>query len=673
MMADGEPTADVSAKLRSASGLLAADPARAEALAREVLGIVPDSADGLIVLGTALRLQGGLEEARAIFEPLAGAQPRSWIVQFELARVRFGLGESRAAAAPLGAAVALKDDLAAAWRLLGDIALASGDPAAARRAYDRLLAAANREPRLKAAAGALAEGRPLEAERLARSVIAEAPNSAAAKHVLAEAAVRRGRLAEAESLLASCLAAAPDLNLVRHAYAGVLAAAGKIRPALVELDRLLALDPGDHRARMAKLAALTTLGDHEAAALVTAQIVQDFPDQPQAWLMRGAGLRALGRVDEAVQAWRRALAIAPSGGEAWWSLASLETHRFDAAERAAMATALASADANSRDASRLHYAVGRADEEAGRSGDAFDHYVRGGAIERRLSAYDPAGMSEFVRRSQELFTDDFFSRRSGWGEATPGPIFIVGLPRSGSTLVDQILVSHPDVEGLGELSEIQAVADWTAIRNPAARAAGYPDCLESLERGEFARLGREYLGWAAARRRRGTAWFTDKAPGNLLHIGLISLILPNARIIDLRRHPLACCVGAFRQHFAGGWDFSYDLGDLGRYYVDYIDLMAHFDAVLPGRIQRVFYERLIEDTEGEVRRLLDGLGLAFDPACLRFFDNPRAVATPSAEQVRRPIFREGVESWRRFEPWLEPLKAALGPALAAYPDIPDAI
>ena len=449
---------DVSAKLRSASGSLAADPARAEALAREVLRIVPDNADGLVVLGTALRLQGRLEEGRAVFEPLASAQPRSWIVQFELARVLFGLGESRAAVGRLAAAVALKDDLAAAWQLSGDIALAAGDPAAAQRAYDHLLAAANREPRLKAAAGALAEGRPSEAERLARSVIAAAPNSTAAKHLLAEAAARRGRLAEAENLLAACLAAAPDLNLVRHAYAGVLAAIGKIRPALVELDRLLALDPADHRARMAKLAALTALGDHEAAALVTAQIVQDFPDQPQAWLTRGAGLRALGRVDEAVLAGRRALALAPGDGEAWWSLASLETHRFDTADRAAMQAALANANGTARDASRLHYALGRADEEVGRFGEAFDHYVRGGAIERRLSAYDPARMSEFLRRSQNLFTGEFFARRTGWGEAAPGPIFIVGLPRSGSTLVDQILVSHSERRG-----------SWGAVGDPGRR------------------------------------------------------------------------------------------------------------------------------------------------------------------------------------------------------------
>ncbi len=670
MAADAAPTADALAKLRSATGLLAREPARAAAMARAVLAIAPENPDGLIVLGTALRLQGALKEARAVLQPLAGSHSGSWIVQFELARVLFALGESRAAVGPLSTAVALNGDLAAAWRLLADIALISGDPATARRAYDRLLATANREPRLKAAAKALADDLPAEAERLAKSVLAEAPASAAAKHLLAETAVRGGRLAEARDLLTSCLAAAPDLDLVRHAFAGVLAASGQFDTALIELDRLLAKDPTDRRASVAKLAALTALGDHETAAQITGQLVEVFPDQPQAWLIHGAGLRALGRTDEAVLAWRRALALAPEDGEAWWSLASLTTYRFDDLERAAMAAALAAADPGSREASRLRYALARADEQADHLAEAFEHYVHGGAIERRLNGYDPARMADFVWRSRTLFTTDFFAERRGWGEKAPDPIFIVGLPRAGSTLVEQILTSHPKVEGLGEVSEIQAIADWTAIRDPAARAAGYPDAIARLPAAEFARLGRGYLGWTGARRRGGAARFTDKAPGNFLHVGLINLILPNARIIDVRRHPLGCCVGAFRQHFAGGWDFSYDLGDLGRYYVDYVELMAHYDVALPGRVCRVFYEGLIEDTEGEVRRLLDWLELEFDPACLRFFANPRAVTTPSAEQVRRPIFTEAKESWRSFEPWLGPLKAVLGPVLEAYPDAP---
>ena len=330
--------------------------------------------------------------------------------------------------------------------------------------------------------------------------------------MLAEAAARRGRLGEARDLLASCLAAAPDLDLVRHAYAGVLAASGQFDTALIELDRLLAKDPTDRRASVAKLAALTAVGDHETAAQITGRLVDVFPDQPQAWLVHGAGLRALGRTEEAVLAWRRALALAPQSGEAWWSLASLTTYRFGDAGRTALGAALAAADPGSREASRVHYASGRAEEQGGRLAEAFDHYVLGGAIERRLNGYDPARMTDFVRRSEILFTDDFLYERRGWGEEASDPIFIVGLPRAGSTLVEQILTSHPQVEGLGELSEIQAIADWTAIRDPTARAAGYPDAIAHLPAAEFARLGRGYLGWTAARRRLdGAARFTDKA------------------------------------------------------------------------------------------------------------------------------------------------------------------
>jgi hypothetical protein len=309
--------------------------------------------------------------------------------------------------------------------------------------------------------------------------------------------------------------------------------------------------------------------------------------------------------------------------------------------------------------------LGKVEEDDGRFAEAFDHYARGNAIQHGLRAYDPDRVTGFVRRSKALFTSDFFTRRTGWGDDAPDPIFIVGLPRSGSTLVDQILASHPAVEGTRELRDIQVIADWIALQPTA-----YPEHLAAIPENLAARLGRDYLDWAAPLRKLGRPRFTDKAPWNFLHIGLIQLILPNARIVDVRRHPLACCFSAFKQHFAQGWDFAYDLTDLGRYYADYVDLMAHFDAVLPGRVHRVIYEALVADAETETRRLLDHLGLPFDPACLRFFENPRAVATPSSEQVRRPIFTDALDHWRGFEPWLEPLKAALGPVLDAYPSAP---
>ncbi|HEX4198005.1 MAG TPA: sulfotransferase [Caulobacteraceae bacterium] len=657
--------ADAQAMLKEALGLMAADPARAEGLARQALAAAPDSPDAQVVVGTALRLQGRLEPARSILQPLATAHPGSWIAQFELARTLFALGLTQAAGGPLAKALALNPGLAAGWRLAGDIALFSGRVAAAQTAYDHFVWARIADPRLQGPAEALAEGRVDAAERQLRAVLATDPHALAAGHLLAEVLARRGRLADAEGLLAQCLERAPDFDLARASYAAMLMRAGKTAQALAQLERLLARDPNDSRGRIMRAAALTELGDYAAAAEAMAALLEIFPDQPHGWLLHGNGLRTLGRIDEAVAAYRTVLALDPDRTEAWWALANLKTYRFAPEARTAVAAKLADPALGAEDRSNLHFTLGKAEEDDGRFAEAFDHYVRGNAIQHGLRAYDPDRVTGFVRRSKALFTSDFFTRRTGWGDDAPDPIFIVGLPRSGSTLVDQILASHPAVEGTRELRDIQVIADWIALR-PSA----YPEHFAAIPESLAARLGRDYLDWAAPLRKLGRPRFTDKAPWNFLHIGLIQLILPNARIVDVRRHPLACCFSAFTQHFAQGWDFAYDLTDLGRYYADYVDLMAHFDAVLPGRVHRVIYEALVADAETETRRLLDHLRLPFDPACLRFFENPRAVATPSSEQVRRPIFTDALDHWRGFEPWLEPLKAALGPVLDAYPAAP---
>jgi len=646
--------------LREAIGLLQRDPARAEALARQRLAAWPDDADALTVLGAALRLRGELEAASTVMAPLAEAETAPWTALFEWAQLRVALGESRQAAAPLARVVALNPGLGAAWRLLGDLRLIPGDPRGAQQAYDRLLLALIPDPRLRQPATALAEGRPEEAADTLRAFLEREPSSLPAAHLLGEALARLGQLQPAEALLAHCVATAPNLLLARQSYALLLHRLGRPVEALAELDAVLARDPANTRARMAKAAALTEIGDYVAAAEVTAAVLEDFPDQPHGWLVRGAGLRTLGRADEAVAAWRRSLALDPDCAEAWWSLANLKDYPLDADDCAQMQARLAGEGVDDAARSLLHFALGKALEDAGRDADAFAHYADGNAIQHQSRRYDTDATTAQVLRTEATFTPEFLGHRAGWGAAAADPIFIVGLPRSGSTLVEQILASHPRVEGVGELMDIQQMADWAAGQGP----------LTELPREAIRQLGLDYLARTRPRRRLGRPRFIDKAPWNWLHVGLIHLMLPNARIVDVRRHPLGCCFSAFRQHFAGGFDFAYDLGDLGRYYADYVELMAHFDALAPGLVHRVIYEQLVADTETEVRRLLDSLGLPFDPACLRFFENRRPVATPSSEQVRRPIFGEAVDHWRRFEPWLDPLKAALGPVLDAYPDAP---
>ncbi|HEY5006350.1 MAG TPA: sulfotransferase [Caulobacteraceae bacterium] len=651
-------------RISQAVTLLASDPARAEALAREVLSTAPGDPDALVVLGTALRVRGEVEAARAVLEPLAVTQMGSWVVQFELARVLLALGQSRAATAPLSLAVALNPSLAAGWRILGDIGLFSGQVAAAQTAYDRALRALIADPALQGPADALAQGRPGAAERDLRAVLTRDPSALAAGHLLAEALARQGRLADAEGLLVQCVERAPDFDMARQSLASVLLRSGKPAHALVQLDGLRA---PDNRGRVMRAAALTELGDYALAAEVTEALLKDFPDQPHGWLLHGNGLRTLGRIDEAIAAYGKCIELDPAGSDAWWALANLKTYRFAPEMRAAMRLRLADPALSPQDRSNLHFTLGKGEEDDGRYAEAFGHYAQGNAIQHGLRAYDPVRTTTFVQRSKALFTPAFFAERKGWGAKAPDPIFIVGLPRSGSTLVDQILASHPAVEGTRELHDIQVIADWIA---QAGSGSAYPDPLGSLPKDLCAKLGGDYLDWAAPLRKLGRPRFTDKAPWNFLHIGLIQLILPNAKIVDVRRHPLACCLSAFKQHFAQGWDFSYGLADLGRYYADYVALMAHYDAVLPGRVHRVIYESLVADTETEVRHLLDYLGLEFDPGCLRFFDNPRAVATPSSEQVRTPIFTDALDHWRAFEPWLGPLKAALGPVLDAYPSAP---
>jgi hypothetical protein len=354
--------------------------------------------------------------------------------------------------------------------------------------------------------------------------------------------------------------------------------------------------------------------------------------------------------------------LAPGLGEGWWSLANLKTVRLEAADIVEMGRQLDGAGGSDEDRLHLNYALGKALEDAGEPEAAFARYAEGARIRRAQVGYDAAAVSAQVARAKAVFTPEFFAERAGQGCAAPDPIFIVGLPRSGSTLIEQILASHSAVEGTMELPEIAAIS-----RLVAERGGDYPEGLARLPAGELARLGEIFLERTRVQRKAGRPFFIDKMPNNWAHVGLIHAILPNARIIDARRHPMAAGFSAFKQHFARGQHFSYGLADLGRYWRDYAELMDHVDAVLPGRVHRVFYERLVEDTEGQVRRLLAYCGLPFQDACLRFYETERAVRTASSEQVRRPIYREGLDQWRRFEPWLGPLAEALGDAVDNYP------
>ena len=530
----------------------------------------------------------------------------------------------------------------------------------------RQMAAAVRDPDLLRAGRALAANDLPTAEGLLRPYLKRRPTDVAAIRMMAELAARIGRLVDAENLLRRALELAPSFTAARANLATVLYKQNKAGDAIAELERIEQEGRSNLGHASLKAAALGRIGGHEEALELYKQLLEARPNEPKLWMSFGHILKTVGEQAESIAAYRRALEIKPTLGEVWWSLANLKTIRFDNDDIAAMQAALTTPDLADEDRFHLHFALGKAFEDRGEAETSFGHYAEGNRLRRSLLDYDPGTIHDHVERSIGLFTPDFFAERDGQGCLAPDPIFILGMPRAGSTLVEQILASHPAIEGTAELPDIPAIARRLGGRQSLASRSNYPDCLASMAADELRALGEEYLDRARVQRFTDRPLFIDKLPNNWAHVGLIRLILPKAKIIDARRHPLACCFSNFKQHYARGQKFSYDLADLGHYYRDYVTLMRHFDAALPGHVHRVIHEDLVEDPESEVRRLLDFLDLPFDPACLAFYENPRAVRTASSEQVRRPISREGLEQWKAFEPWLEPLREALGPIVADW-------
>jgi tetratricopeptide (TPR) repeat protein len=547
-----------------------------------------------------------------------------------------------------------------ALRRTGAARRAAGDDEGASRAEIEAISASIGDPGLMQAAVALLDNDLPVAEHILRPHLKARPTDVAAIRMMAELAARLGRFTDSENLLRRALELAPAFGPARANLATVLYKQNRPAEAIAELDRLQGVDVEAYQ--NLKAAALGRIGSYEEAIGIYEAVLARFPGQAKVWMSYGHVLKTVGRQADSIAAYRRATAEAPGLGEVWWSLANLKTVRFSDADIAAMDDALAAGALTDEDRLHLHFALGKALEDRGEAEPAFAHYAKGNALRRAAIDYDPEEISGHVRRSIALFTPDFFAAREGLGCPAPDPIFILGMPRAGSTLIEQILASHALVEGTMELPDIPALAKRLSARKLKSDVSAYPECLAGLDADALAALGADYLETTRIQRKTDRPWFIDKMPNNWAHAGLIRLILPNAKIIDARRDPLGCCFSNFKQHYARGQGFSYDLAELGTYYRDYVALMAHFDAVQPGRIHQVPYEAMVADPEAEIRRLLDHLGLPFDPACLAFHENERAVRTASSEQVRRPINREGLDQWRAFEPWLGPLKQALGQA-----------
>ena len=548
--------------------------------------------------------------------------------------------------------------LDASWRGQLEMAVQVGDEAQANQARHQLQRLQALPKPLVAATDLLAQRKLLKAENLCRQFLQKVPRHVEAMRLLADIGVRLGAMDDAEFLLESAVLFEPDNQQVRIDYVQVLRKRQKFANALGQAKLLL--DSAQDNPQFQSLYAIELMqtGDYTGALDYFDRVLARLPGDAITLTSRGHALKTSGQQQEAVESYRMALAGHPDHGEAYYSLANLKTYRFTAAEISRMQQQEGSASANPMSQVYLMFALGKAHEDLGEYSAAFNYYRQGNRLKRAESGYDAQKMGVELQAQADFFSADVFKSKADGGDRASDPIFIVGLPRAGSTLLEQILASHSLVDGTLELPNILSIAQSLRRRGQGEGSAEYPAIIADMSALELRELGEKYLAETAIHR-QDAPYFIDKMPNNFRHIGLIKLILPNAKIIDARRHPMACCFSGYKQLFAEGQEFSYDLDDLGSYYRDYVKLMDHWQTVLPGDILQVNYEQVVGDLEGQVRRVLDYCGLAFEAQTLEFHDTERSVRTASSEQVRQPLYRDGLDQWRNFETELQPLEAQL--------------
>jgi len=654
----------------------------------------PGHRDALLFTAIAQRFLGRVADALNTLDALARLHPRFSRLHEERGQCFALLKQAPQAIDAFLSAVKLNNALPASWAMLEGLYRMTGQRENCAVAAGHLATLRGLPPAVVNATALFLDGDLDAAEPMVREYLLEHGNHVEAMRLLARIGVARKVFDDAELLLAALLELAPDYTIARAEYAEVLIELQRYGDARRELDRLRREDPAN-RHYYQSLHAQTSvgLGEHERAVGEYRELLAAAPADPELHLSVAHALKTLGRRDEAIDSYRQAAACRPGFGDAYWSLANLKTYRFSEDELARLRelqTAPASLDSlgsidpigniesmRKIDQYHLHFALAKALEDRGEFAESFHYYALGNALKRAESNYRPEIIENNTRQQIAVCTRELFAARAGCGAPERDPIFIVGLPRSGSTLIEQILASHSQVEGTQELPNIQQIVGKLRGRDPDPANPRYPAILAELPPQELRRLGEEYLHATRVYRNGKTGadgklhavpFFIDKMPNNFRHLGLIRLMLPNARIIDARREPIACCFSNLKQLFAKGQEFTYSIDDIARYYRTYLELMRHWDAVLPGWILRLQHEEVVDDLEGSVRRLLDFCGLEFEPQCLEFHKTVRSVRTASSEQVRRPIYRDGLDQWKHFEPWLEPLKSALGDALTRYRD-----
>jgi tetratricopeptide (TPR) repeat protein len=555
--------------------------------------------------------------------------------------------------------VNLNPSLPASWNALQALFRMAGQSADAEYAAAQAANLAALPVEIATAFSMYADGEIHDAERVVRQYLLTHGNHVEGMRLLAKIGMDLDIVDDAEVLLENALVLAPHHDVARYEYAVALLKRHKHLRAREELEKLLQKDPNNRMYRTTHATVCTGIGDYGNALPLYREVLAETPQDAELHLSIAHALKTLGRTEEAIDSYRAAAAARPRFGEAYWSLANLKTYRFSADELTRMRNDEATPDIKPADRYHLCFALGKALEDRAEYPESFIYYERGNYLKKIECRYTPAPLERNAWLQATVCTREFFAARQDFGLPDPSPIFVVGLPRSGSTLIEQILASHSQVEGTMELADIPRLVQDLQGRETIDSSPRYPGVLSELSAQDFKRFADSYLRDTSAYR-TGKPRFIDKMPNNFRHLGLIHLMFPNARIIDARREPMACCFSNFKQLFASGQQFTYSIEDISRYYRMYVELMEHWEYALPGKILRVHHERVVDDLEHNVRRILDFCGLDFEASCVEFHKTRRPVHSASSEQVRRPINRDGVDQWRHYEPWLGPLKVALG-------------
>jgi tetratricopeptide (TPR) repeat protein len=626
---------------------------------------VQTNVDVLYLKAVNQRYLNRITEALATLQRLEQQYPRFSRLYQERGHCYSALRDTTHAIEAFQTGVNINPALSTSWTMLERLYRMTGNLENAAAAAGHVATLKQLPPEVVRAGSLFSDGELTSAERVIRAYLLEAGDDTEATRLLGRIQHQRNVLDEAEWLLETALKRVPNYAAARLDYVRVLIDRQKYLRAREEIDTLLKLEPGNHDYLSLYATACAGLGEHENAIALYRQLLT--PKAAELHVLLAHSLKTLGRRQETIQSYQDAAAARPGFGDAYWSLANLKTYRFSDSEIARMQAEETAPGAQPVDRYHLCFALGKALEDRGEYAESWRYYERGNMLKRAESRYRPEIMETNTRRQIEVCTAEFFCARAGVGVPDPDPIFIVGLPRSGSTLIEQILASHSKVAGTHELPDIPRIVLELQGSQPDPDDPRYPGVLTELAPGDFRKLGERYMtDTRAYRGSKPPPYFIDKMPNNFRHLGLIHLLMPNAKIIDARREPMACCFSNLKQLFASGQEFTYNIEDIARYYRTYLDLMQHWDEALPGQVLRVSYEDVVEDLEGNVRRILKFCGLEFEQACLDFHQTERSIHTASSEQVRQPLFREGLFQWRNYEPWLQPLEDALGDALIRY-------